>query len=310
MISVTTFTICTGAKEKEPVAIRMLADADEHPSPHIARYLNREADARIAESKLAEIGLFDTLHTVQVDKPDLVHVLRTRRWSEQDIQSAEYCYVCIKWIYNVSSVDGFDVTARDGDPRLALDFGDARRPKRRWLSAWFPDNRSMIVRRDGLERIQKAPFAGIELLPTRQCVEVSTHKYERDDPYDSSYTTYPARAPKPQHEWWQLFPQLELPRMHSSVVRIPLNPKMPHAGTIERGPGAFLNGGEPFDDFQCVWSRSALKQVGPFDIARTWETLNIPPCGSMIIMSQRAVKYFREIAGDLLAFVPVRIIED
>ncbi len=294
-------------KELLPAANEIVADADEKPVPNTVRYVDRPERVREVLAQLEVIGLIDDLHGPPVSQVRM-HVTTTRRWSVQDIESAEFCSVSRKYAYPDSQVLGFDVSSLDGDPRLALDLQDARIMRHPWLCTWLLDVFSIIVRRDGLERIQNAPFSGFELRPTRQYIEVKTPSSDQDPVQDPN--VFSMRTPKPKHEWWQLYPLLELPQMHSSVGRVPLGRNPPPPGGFGKGPGMCINSGEPFDDFQCVWSRSTLNQVGPFDIARTWETRYQPPHGAMIIVSQKAAKYFREIAGDMLVFVPVRIVEE
>jgi hypothetical protein len=293
-------------KELLPSGLKLVTDADEHLGPHDVRYINRIDRVTEVLSQLEAMGLVDDLHG-PYSRQVRLHVTRTRLWTPEEHNSAEYSRVSVKWVYLVSEILGADISSLDGDPRMALEFTDARRPKRPWMCSSMNDSNSILVRRDGLERMQRAPFSDFELLPTRQYVNVPR---DMSDPYqapDASH--FSIRQPKPQHEWWQFYPRLELPRMHASVVRKPLN-SFPHAGTIERGPGHFLNGDEGCDDFQCVWSRRVLEAVGPFDCARTWETQYQPPRGAMMIFSQRAVRYLREVAGDILFFVPVRIVEE
>lgn len=295
-------------KELLPQANLIVNDADEKPGANFVRYVDRTERVKEVLAQLEALGLVNDLHGPPVSQSKM-HVTTTRRWSMHDIESAEFCRVSRKHEYNVSSVAGFDVAALDGDPRLALELRDARTREHPWLCNWAPDVYSIIVRREGLELIQKAPCTDFELRPTRQYVEVEVLAALELPVRDPS--VFSMRLPKPQDEWWQFYPILELPPMHSSVGRRPLgrNPA-PSNGEYGRGPGLCINHDESFDDFQCAWSRSALNGFGAFDVARTWETMFNPPRGAMIIMSQKAVKYFREIAGDMLVFVPVRIFEE
>lgn len=294
-------------QELLPRANEIVADADEKPGANFVRYIDRLDRVKDVLAELEAIGLVDDLHGPPVSHSKM-HVTTTRRWSTHDIESAEFCRMFRKYAYPVSDVQGFDVSSLDGDPRLALELTDARIMRHPWLCAWALDVFSIIVRRDGLERVQNARFSGFELRPTRQYITIKTPTSDQYPIQDAS--KFSMRTPKPKHEWWQLYPLLELPQMHSSVGRVPLGRNPPPPGGFGKGPGMCINSGEPFDDFQCVWSRSTLNQVGPFDIARTWETRYQPPHGAMIIVSQKAAKYFREIAGDMLVFVPVRIVEE
>lgn len=312
MITVVDFLIDTNRQDLLHASQKILENADERPTAWIARYLDRDADAQVAKQRLLEIGLLNAplcvTRTIEKGTGGIFFTSRYRRWSREDIDNVEYCATQVKDVYKVSKVEGFPLTQLDGDPRLALERNDARRRKHPWLCSPGSDQFAMIVRRDGLDKFQNAPFGGFDLLPTRQYVEVITPNSEQLPVTDPNI--FSIRAPDPKHEWWSVAPRLELPRMHPSVVRIVTNRFMTLPGPDQPGPGGFKSVGEPFDDFQFTWSRSALDRIGPFDIARTWETFHQPPRGARIIVSQKAVRYLREVAADILLFFPVRILED
>lgn len=302
---VTSITICVSAGNLEPLAYPILNTADERPQPHRARYLDREDEVAAVLSKLADIGLVDTGHRTERGGPDLLSVTRTRRWSERDLFESKYVMAAVRQTDYAATIGGFDVSQLDGDPRWSLESNDAERAKIPWLAAWLCDTLSFAVRVDGVPILKLAGISGYDLLPTRQYVD-----RKLPGPPECPVKNpkcFRHLEPKPQHVWYQLFPKLELPKMHSSVLRRPLGNLSLDYFPIDRGPGAMFN--EGFDDFQPAWNRKDLDAVGDFDIARTYETIFEPPRGALTIISQRCYRFLKEQKGLSLHFRPVKIVD-
>lgn len=304
MTIVTTFYVLSDAGDLKERAAAMLADADEHPVSDIYYYLDRPDAVAAAVARLASIGLENDLHKPR-GTPQRLLVTQSKRWSESDLLAAEYMKAFVPPGKYEAHIDGFNVTQLDGDMRWSLDFEDAKKRVAPWFATWVVEPFSFIVRVDGVEILKSAAMVGYDLLPTRQHVQKKLPgppQYPQTNPAKFRHL-----EPAPRHVWFQLFPRLELPKMHPSVLRGHLDETKPSKEPIDRGPGRFYNEGAV--GFQPTWYRRDLDSVDPFDIARTYETFYHPPRGSMTIISQRFYQFLRQQKGLFLNFWPVKIVD-
>jgi hypothetical protein len=109
----------------------------------------------------------------------------------------------------------------------------------------------------------------------------------------------PPELPPELVPWWELWPSLQLPPMHSSVEQRTLAAYPVLVNPRTQGPGSLRNAG--MDDFHPVYTKAAINSLGDFDIARSYEYIYGPPASPPVhvhICSRRFMEYVKTIAPD------------
>lgn len=214
---------------------------------------------------------------------------RTHGYDDADYANAEYFWI--------PDMDGGEWDAQsDGDrgpDGMLLMMAESLKPRARLMSNGYD---LFIVSAQGRKEMEEEGFVGLGFHPTKQCKEKLVKGVYTSVPHD----------PAPERVVWELRPTIELPPMHSEVLRT-FDGNSVALGY--QGPMSFTN--EGFDDTQLVYARSAISRVAPLDIAHAWEWRvgdGYRDPAFPIIVSQRFYKYCK--AKKIPAkFIPVKIAE-
>lgn len=118
--------------------------------------------------------------------------------------------------------------------------------------------------------------------------------------FSKSCIILPAQYESEEASWWELFPTLELPPQHSSVIQYTLDAARTKRDVRIQGPGVL--GNEGTFDYHPVYTRSAIESVVAFDVARSYEyvfgTEGIHARVHLNICSRRFMDYFKKLAPD------------